>query len=309
LINRKTGEYKWHVDVKLNIENGRVEIERNKINYAAVRSALQFGAGKVYDYFLNDPDEMSNIPLFNMIERFLTSASKMRSDITSGYIFNLNPNEIKKPEDIARPAEISQNGSGLAATLFFIQERQNKRQNSMFGPHLDDESHNYRVSLKSMKQLFCLINENIIDLRVQNDALENKLVVIAQVKGIENPIEVPLAMLSDGTVKWFSLVTAILSRKMIFSIEEPENFLHPHMQKEIVDILRNNAKDDSEIFSLITTHSESFLNALDPEEIIVTKMESGVTKTSRSEDSEIIRKEINESGFGLGYFYVTGIIQ
>lgn len=307
LINRKTGEKRWHVDLNLTISDRKINILTNKVNYTAIKSATGIGLSTIPDYFFYDEDELSNIPLFNILDRVFPSVSKIQSDISYGHIYNLNPSEIKKPEDIARPAEISQNGSGLAATLFNIQERQSRRYQNGFGPYIH-ETPEYSVSLKNLKQIFCLINDNIVDVRVQNDAMENKLIVISQIKFGDDTIEVPMTMLSDGTVKWFSLVTAILSRKAIFAIEEPENFLHPHMQKEVVDILRRNAQSNSDIFALLTTHSESLLNALDPDEVVVTTMENGATRTFRSADAELIRNEINESGFGLGYFYISGVL-
>lgn len=85
-----------------------------------------------------------------------------------------------------------------------------------------------------------------------------------------------MAFLSDGTLKWLTLVTAVLTSDNIFCIEEPENYLHPWMQAEMCMLMREHleAKKES-AFILMTTHSETLLNAARPEEVIVVDMKHG----------------------------------
>lgn len=119
--------------------------------------------------------------------------------------------------------------------------------------------------------------------------------------------EVPISLLSDGTVKWLALVTAVATDRSAFCVEEPENFLHPRLQENIVSILRSEILGSiSARFAVITTHSETLLNTLDPNEIIVVRMENARTIADRIEDPELISDLINEAGFGLGYYYVSG---
>jgi predicted ATPase len=67
-----------------------------------------------------------------------------------------------------------------------------------------------------------------------------------------------ISLVSNGTAKWFTLITAILTTPSVFAIEEPENFLHPLMQKEIVNIVRNTfSTGDSDAFEVMKTHSEN----------------------------------------------------
>jgi predicted ATPase len=116
--------------------------------------------------------------------------------------------------------------------------------------------------------------------------------------------------MSDGTIKWLSLITAILTSRTIFSIEEPENFLHPWMQAEIAQIMRDHISEKkAESFVLMTTHSESLLNSSQPEEIIIVDLKEGRTIAKRIENLQLIRDEISNSGFGLGHFYFSNSIQ
>jgi predicted ATPase len=155
-----------------------------------------------------------------------------------------------------------------------------------------------------------LINDSIVDVDVKSDPLENKLKVVTKLRSSGSEIDIPLSFLSDGTVKWLSLVTAIITSRSIFAIEEPENFLHPRMQEEIVNIVRSvfaEAKDDR--FAIMTTHSETLLNSLTPEELIITYMEDGKTIARAPTNSQEVYDEIRRTGFGLGFYYISGAVE
>ena len=62
---------------------------------------------------------------------------------------------------------------------------------------------------------------------------------------------------------------------------------------------------EKDLFVLMTTHSESVLNSASPEEIVIIEMKNGITLARRIEDSSNMKKAINETGFGLGYYYLS----
>ncbi|WP_146070568.1 AAA family ATPase, partial [Arthrobacter sp. 08Y14] len=125
--------------------------------------------------------------------------------------------------------------------------------------------------------------------------------------GNSSEYAVPLSLLSDGTVKWLALVAAVSTERQSLFIEEPENFLHPKLQESIVEIIREEiASSGTARFAFLTTHSETLLNKLNPNEIIVTSMIDGRTVAERITDPHEISQIISDSGFGLGYFYVSG---
>lgn len=306
--NNTTNDKRWHVDIMTQVDQtGKRSLQRNKINKKAISRVLGSSFYPIDSVHINYIFDVATHSLFSVLRGYLTPTNKIYDDIASGYVYNLNPSAIKQPEDIARAAEISEDGSGLAATLYSIQENQ-KSGPGRFGL-IDVDEPPPMVSIEQLIEMFCLINDNITDVRVENNALENKLIVIASVKGALGKVDIPLTMLSDGTVKWFALVTAVLRENAIFSLEEPENYLHPYMQREVVEILRRSASGSMERFSLMTTHSESLLNALDPSEVVAVSMREGRTTAIRSEFAAELREEIGRSGFGLGHFYVAGAIE
>ena len=126
------------------------------------------------------------------------------------------------------------------------------------------------------------------------------------IKSEENTSILPLAFLSDGTLKWLTLVTAVLTSDNIFCIEEPENYLHPWMHAEMCTLMREHLEAKKEAsFILMTTHSETLLNAARPEEVIVVDMKHGATRALRVENPDLLREIISDSGFGLGHLYLT----
>jgi predicted ATPase len=120
----------------------------------------------------------------------------------------------------------------------------------------------------------------------------------------------PLSAMSDGTIKWISLITAVLTAASIFSIEEPENYLHPLMQAQILHIMREILfKHRQYSFTIMTTHSETILNNSNPEELIVVSFADGRTNAQRCKNVADLQTEIKKTGFGLGYYYLAGAVQ
>ncbi len=126
---------------------------------------------------------------------------------------------------------------------------------------------------------------------VEHNSFANQLLVKITIKadGDKNVV-LPLSAMSDGTIKWISLITAIITSRQIFSIEEPENFLHPWMQQEILKIMRasfqRKDKEFSESFVMMSMHSETLLNSVTPEELIIVAMENGITVAKRITNSK-----------------------
>ncbi|MBU4332318.1 AAA family ATPase [Patescibacteria group bacterium] len=87
-------------------------------------------------------------------------------------------------------------------------------------------------------------------------------------------------------------------KNQIFAIEEPETYLHPSAQQDLLNsIIR--ISEDSQFF--LTTHSPVFAGATDGKNsILVTKDEYGISHYSR-EDQNIIEQIINELGIRPDY--------
>jgi predicted ATPase len=242
--------------------------------------------------------------LTSYLTRYFPFFEKFAHDVSLGNTYNIVPSKVRQPEDIAQTPVINSDGSGLAATLYHLRNatdispRLFYGRRSIFGADV----------FAKVQAYFGLVNPNLSDVEVKNDPYENKLKVSALVRSSGKEIRMPLNLLSDGTIKWLALVTAISTTVSYFAIEEPENYIHPKMQQEFANIVRESCEDDEERFALITTHSETLLNAMRPNEIIIVNMEDGRTFAKSVLDPDLISAEISRTGFGLGYYYVTDAV-
>lgn len=128
----------------------------------------------------------------------------------------------------------------------------------------------------------------------------------AQIFFIENNISIPATRLSDGTLRFLTLLAALYSPVSgnLVCIEEPELGLHPDILPTIAEIL----KDASQTKQLIvTTHSDILIDALSdtPESVIVCENTMGYTTLRRLDENEL-REWLKE--YTLGQLWTRGEI-
>jgi ABC-type cobalamin/Fe3+-siderophores transport system ATPase subunit len=256
---------------------------------------------------MDDPG-LQSTPLLTPVARFLDAAHFIIEDLLGGETLNINPAKVKEPEDTANEPRIRSDGSGLAATLWHMT---NAKPIPRFYGWSTPYPHRRRrwppEIYGQLQSLIQLVNSQIQKVFVENDPFDNQLKTKIQLVGEKGTIDLPLSAMSDGTIKWMSMITAVLTSRTIFAIEEPENFLHPLMLIEILKLMRATTSDKFS-FAIMTTHSETLLNAASPDEIVVVSMEHGVTRGRRPADPENLAKEISETGFGLGHYYLIGAL-
>ncbi len=256
--------------------------------------------------YLNRPLR-SESSLSSQLQYLFFDLRRLNEDLRGGQIFNVVPSEARIPEDSAKPPGINKNGSGLYATLYAMKKREKRVGHSPMQRYKIPGVPVKLVKIDHLLTYLQLANEAIKRILVFNDQFDNQIKVRVEIKSNgENSTVLPLSSMSDGTIKWMSLITILLSSKTTFSIEEPENYLHPLMQAEIVSVMREKTINDR--FILLTTHSETILNNATPEEIIVISFRDGKTTANRPSNAAELREEIQKTGFGLGYYYLSGSI-
>lgn len=278
-------------DVVLNVRAGYKIDERLGRYYERYRQLAKDDAG-IQEYLLT-----------TYLNRYFPFFDKFSQDVSSGNTYNIVPSRVRQPEDIAQAPTVNFDGSGLAATLYYL-----KHAAEHYGPRYHRRRVLTEETFQRVQGYFSLVNPNLSDVEVTNDPYENKLKVSALVRTDSNQVRMPLNLLSDGTIKWLALVTALSTSVSYFAIEEPENYIHPKMQQEFAQIVRETCERSEEMFALITTHSETLLNAMKPHEIIIVSMQDGRTVAKNILDPDLIAAEINRTGFGLGYYYVTDAV-
>ncbi len=249
--------------------------------------------------------------LISAIPRYtIRELTTIFGDLARGDTYNIIPSRVKVPEDSAKIPVIEKDGGGLASTLYAIRHKRIGQMRN-YQRHLSYAEHEPipDISLSDVVRYVALANEAIIDIEVHDDPFNNQLKVTLKIKNDNYAVSLPLASMSDGTVKWLALITALLTSNSIFSLEEPENYLHPLMQSEILRIMREILfSHKSNTFTIMTTHSETILNNCKPEELIVLSLENGSTQARRCANAKELQREISKTGFGLGYYYLAGAL-
>lgn len=198
-------------------------------------------------------------PLYHVLERYLKGAGLLISDLFGAQSFNISPSAVRRTEDIASEPLIEEDGKGLAAVLFALTRTgpsedywDDYRYQPQYRFHQPDETFTKIIAYSK------IVSDAIQDITVEPDTIENQLRIFVKVDYGDGSLKLPFSLVSDGTAKWFTLVTAIVTSRAVFAIEEPENFLHPLMQREIVRIVREEFSSGfKDAFAVMTTHSET----------------------------------------------------
>ncbi|ADO68522.1 AAA family ATPase [Stigmatella aurantiaca] len=104
----------------------------------------------------------------------------------------------------------------------------------------------------------------------------------------ENKWIVPATRLSDGTLRWLSLLTILVSPGMqsLVCIEEPEMGLHPDLLPPLAQLLREASQ---RMQLIVTTHSDALVDALSdtPESVLVCEKHDGSTGMRRLQRDDL----------------------
>ncbi|MDN4031221.1 AAA family ATPase [Chryseobacterium gambrini] len=313
----KINNPKWDIDIDFKSVEEKEELFINEYEFKKFRGGIYSDSSNKRDVKKRISDFLRNsnlhqISLIKGLLPFITSYfSYIISDFTGGESFNIVPSKVKEQEDAASPPGIKKDGSGLATTLYAM-ETNKSFVKDFFKFNFFEDLHEIEYNKDTLEKIISylrLANKTVTDLNIINDPFDNRLVIKINIEAKDYSAVLPLSAMSDGTIKWLTLITAILTSKSIYSIEEPENFLHPWMQAEIVNIMRERITNkEYESFVIMTTHSESLLNHSNPNEVLFVTLDCGSTIAKRIENIDILKNEISNTGFGLGHFYFTNVI-
>ena len=103
-----------------------------------------------------------------------------------------------------------------------------------------------------------------------------------------NEVEIPASRLSDGTLRYLSLLIILLDAKPppLIVIEEPEMGLHPDVIPQVARLLKE-ASERTQL--VVTTHSRMLIDALgdDPESVIVCEKHDGESVFERLDSKRL----------------------
>ncbi|URK19051.1 AAA family ATPase [Thalassospira sp. GO-4] len=307
----ENGNSIWHLGSRLFTQN-----HRNPFHVLS-RFYLIRNAGKTKNHRLilqSIRERIESTPI--MPDESFLSAIKgipaldvIRKSISRGHSFNPLPEKSRAADDLASRPGITFDGSGLSATLYHLQQLKRddtalrRPQRLMSSIRRADKE-----TLDMVIQWTKLVIPELLAIVVNQDPHSGKYLGYLVVNEAK-PLRIPLQSASDGTLKWLALACLILSYNGVFSIEEPENFLHPKMQQSLISLIRETIEDSSPTkhFTL-STHSETLINQCRPDEIVIFEYGSNGTTCSKVRNPKRIEEEINRTGFGLGSYYASNAL-
>lgn len=288
------GEVKWEVGTRL-LSSG----SKNPLRYRSRRSRSVADEG----------DELLQTPRLDVDESILARSGlpaldAVRSTLSRGRSFNLHPAIARMPDDISVPPTIKVDGSGLSATLYHMQQARKRMapRTSVFARRMNEDMLDNVINWSS------LVLPELRDITVDADPHTGKYIAYLVVDSHDRSLRIPLQSASDGTVKWLSFVCLILTMGSAYSIEEPENFLHPKMQRFLISLIRESMEEDHPGHFILSTHSETIINSCKPSELLLFEFKGGHTSCKRLENPESVSEQINRTGFGLGYYYAANAV-
>jgi predicted ATPase len=112
--------------------------------------------------------------------------------------------------------------------------------------------------------------------------------------GYEKPFGKKL--ISDGTFNILCILTAIYQSEepQFLCIEEPENGLNPYVLTELVKFIRTICKEKGH-YIWMNTHSQTIVNNLLPEEMIILNKEDGITKAKQLTEKDLFGLQMDEA--------------
>ena len=111
---------------------------------------------------------------------------------------------------------------------------------------------------------------------------------------------------SDGTIKMFAYLLLLYDPNPhpLLSVEEPENQLYPNLLWELAEEFRAYAGKGGQVF--VSSHSPSFLDAVQLNEVYWLVKDNGRTRIIRAQKDKQIAAFMNE-GDQMGYLWQAGL--
>lgn len=131
-----------------------------------------------------------------------------------------------------------------------------------------------------------LLVPGLEDIKVESTPLSKTNELLIYEKGYDSPFSKKL--ISDGTYNILALLVSVLQSEepQFLCIEEPENGLHPYAIREIVTFFREQCREKGH-YIWLNTHSQTLVNQLKPEEVIIVNKKDGNTIIKQFQGKEM----------------------
>lgn len=207
----------------------------------------------------------------------------LRDFIVGWHVSYLSADNARGQPEAGPQERLTATGDNLANVIQYLSERRPER----------------------LEKIFAVLRERVprID-RVHADAMPDGRLLL-RIKDAPFTQPVLARFTSDGTIKMLAYLVLLHDTEPppFIGIEEPENFLHPRLLREIAEECMK-ASERTQL--LVTTHSPFFLDALQPKDVrILWRDGSGHTQTRWAVELDEVNALMNEGAL-LGDLWMEG---
>lgn len=217
--------------------------------------------------------------------------------------YNFDPQALRRSADLLSANELSYDGKGFAAIINRLRDNDFALIRSRFGYQQIDGA----AMMNQLSEVYEDVLPFLAEMR-STEAIDTTTVNLEfrEKHQLKTQRHFNSEHLSDGTMKFLAIATAILlpGYNLLF-IEEIENYLNPKAIRKLIQLMRDNANPHKRY--VLTTHSETVLNLMMPDEILISNRdEDGSTMYRQFEQLKDIKTALDKSGMSLGTIWGKG---
>ncbi len=196
------------------------------------------------------------------------------------FIFNFNPNEMKKQNILSGKKLMHEDGSNLLTLLHDIFEDEEKK-----------------------RKFFNILNfvlPFIKEIETQN--LKENIFLTTFTEEFGDEFKIPANYFSDGTINILAMIAALYFQELpLVIMEEPEKNIHPALISKVVEMMKDASKNRQVI---ITTHNPEIVKHAGPDSLLfVHRDDEGFSTIRRPANSDAV-KEFMKDEIGLDELYI-----
>ncbi|MEY9213011.1 AAA family ATPase [Thermobifida halotolerans] len=210
----------------------------------------------------------------------------LKEFVSGWYLSYLSVDDERKPPQAGPQEHLSRSGDNLSNVLQYLKEEHPERLNTVIDQ--------LRRAIPALGEV------------TYQTSPDGRLILMMRDEPFDQPV---LAhFVSDGTLKMLSYLVIFSDPDIapFIGVEEPENFLYPHLLPGLASLCRE-AASRSQI--LVTTHSPEFVDECQPTEVLALyRGEDGYTRVVRPHLIEAVNAMM-DSGARLGWLWEAGYFE
>jgi predicted ATPase len=202
------------------------------------------------------------------------TALLVRNEMRSWKLLQLEPSQLRQPDNFISPTTLGEDGSHLAATLYNLAQKEANQTSNGVSKSVDDSKIYGEIATKLSELI-----SDVYSVKVDRD--EQRQTLTLQVVDKEG-IPYSARALSDGTLRFLALSVIELNPlgQGVICLEEPENGMHPERIPAIVQLLQDIAVDTNYPVDennplqqvIVNTHSPTVFAEVPDDSILVAEV-------------------------------------